>query len=568
MRWRWAALAFALAGAGYAASGSVLYEGQTRMSDALPLYLYGAAFLEGVSPVDPTALQGVYDARDMRVGAAIWSTLYPATAAPLMAPLGGLSWKSFSAVWGLLLLLASLGVGALVPSGKDRLVAAGVGVGLMGFFLPTAEAARLGQVNALLALLGAAALLAIHRDRDLLAGALVGVGACLKLVPVVLVFPWLLAKRWKTAAGGLLIGVPVLLLSFWVTSPSELIAALKTTAHFQDTVAPAWLDSRAFPGWLVELGTIRHRGLLAASIGAITALTLWRPSREVAVGSGALLLAWLGADAAAFHVLYAPLYAPAMVWLALWALDDGPRWRWLVSGLAVLGGLVLPRVDFIVQDATVSCVLYGYLLWIGVLARCGWHALGAVERGPIDAFVMRHPMPITALGGLVLAFLLLVPRSDVDAALPEGASLQADGSIVFTGPGFLDEGTLPPGAHLLGPGDVGGDLPTSLDLTPAPGERRWPEMTPIGHLRKGTRKALDAHLQNAPGRWRSLAEELPPELAALARRQADAVPTHELAEMQIEELVGVLASEGMLLEDLGWPEPLSSEWKAALTERR
>ena len=562
------ALALALAGVVFAALGSVLYDGPTRMSDALPLYLYGAAFLEGLSPVDPASLQQVYDERGMRVGAALWSTLYPATAAPLMALLGWLGWEAFNTVWGLILLVSCLAVGAVVPGGRDRWVAAGLGVALMGFFLPTAEAARLGQVNALLALLGAGSLWAIHRDRDLGAGVLVGLGACLKLVPAVLAFPWLLARRWKVAVGGLLVGVPVLLVSFLVTSPSELVAALQTTAHFQDTVAPAWLDAMAFPAWLVELGTIRHRGLFAASLGATSVLVLWRPGREVLVGCGALLLAWLGADAAAFHVLYAPLYAPAMIWLALWALDEGPSWRFLVSLGAVLGGLALPRIDFMVQDATVSCVVYGYLLWIGVLARSGWHALRARERGPLEGLIARHPVQLAGVGGVGLGLLLLVPRTDVDAAIPEGATLQADGSIVFTGPGFLDPDTLPPGAHLLAPGDAGGDLPTSLDLSPSPGEKRWPEMSPIGHLHKGSRKLLDQHLRAAPGRWEDLAAQLDGEHAELARRQGEAIPSEDLAELRIDELVGVLAAEGLLLAELGWPEPLSSEWRAAVGRGR
>jgi len=558
---RGAAWLFGLAGVVFAALGSVLYDGQTRMSDALPLYLYGAAFLEGLSPVDPASLQAVYDERGLRVGAAIWSTLYPATAAPLMAPLGALSWEAFNRVWGALLLASALAVGVLVPGGRDRVVAAGVGVGLMGFFLPAVEAARLGQVNNLLALLGAAACLAVYRNRDLLAGALVGVGACLKLVPAVLVFPWLLGGRWKTAVGGLLVGLPILGVSLLVTSPAELLEALQQTARFQDTVAPAWLDRMAFPAWLVELGTVRHRGLLAASLFASAGLVLWRPSKEVRLGGAFLLLAWLGTDAAAFHILYAPLYAPAMVWLVKWCLEDGPAWRFAVGALVLAGALIAPRVDLVVQDATVSCVIYGYLLWVAVLARTTSDALASVERGPLNTLVGRWPVPCAGLSGLTLVVALLVPRGDIAAAVPEGATLMPDGSIVFTGAGFLDEQTLPPGAHLLSPGDVGGDLPTSLDMTPAEGERRWPEMSPIGHLLPGTRKVLDQHLKTAPARWRELG-------CSRCAAQAEAMPTQDLAEQQIEDLVGVLAAEGVLLAELGWPEPLTSEWKAALQARR
>ena len=52
----WVALLLALGAFGWAASESVLSGRNTRMSDALPLYLYAAAVLEGLNPLDPANL--------------------------------------------------------------------------------------------------------------------------------------------------------------------------------------------------------------------------------------------------------------------------------------------------------------------------------------------------------------------------------------------------------------------------------------------------------------------------------------------------------------------------------
>ena len=71
----------------------------TRASDALPLYLSAAAVSEGLDPTLRESLGQVYDERGMNVGAATFSTLYPATAGWLLQPLSALSWEEFTVCW-------------------------------------------------------------------------------------------------------------------------------------------------------------------------------------------------------------------------------------------------------------------------------------------------------------------------------------------------------------------------------------------------------------------------------------------------------------------------------------
>ena len=56
-----------------------------KVSDALPLYLSAKAVRDGLDPTDPAVLQQVYSSLDMNVSMALFSTLYPASTAVLLA---------------------------------------------------------------------------------------------------------------------------------------------------------------------------------------------------------------------------------------------------------------------------------------------------------------------------------------------------------------------------------------------------------------------------------------------------------------------------------------------------
>ncbi len=568
----WLVPALALLACAWAASQSVLAEGPTRMSDALPLYLYGAAFDAGLSPVDTASLQQVYEQRGLRVGAALWSTLYPATAGPWLLPLSRLSWEGFSRAWGWILLLSSMGVGLLIPSptprsGEDRRLVLGAGLLLAALFLPTTESARLGQINALLAVLCAGALVLAARRRGVLAGLLLGLGASLKLVPVLLAGPLLLGRRWKVPLGGLLLGLPTLAITLTVLPLDGLVQALRDTAEFQDTVAPAWLSQDIVPGWMLTLGDLRHRGLMFASLAIASGLALWRPAPGVLVGACMLLLAWLGTDASAFHILYAPLYLPALVWVATWPLEArSPRWSWALALPLALAALGMPRWELWFMDATVSCVLLGYLAWLGVLARTGWElSVSELDAGPVERLVQRFPLPLAGAAGLTVALCLLLPKSSTGKPPPDSVVIDQDGELVRTGPGFLDPGTQPPGA-VSAPAQVG-ESPTPTTPGVSSTVRPWPEMGPQGSLAKGSRRTVSRHLGLAAWRWEEVARAQP-DHAELALDLADWVPDDDLRSVEVGHLARFLAAEGVLLrrlEDEGVEVgPLRGEWSEAV----
>ncbi|MCP4804334.1 MAG: DUF2029 domain-containing protein [Proteobacteria bacterium] len=527
----------AIAAVGWAASQSVLSDRSSRMSDALPLYLYGAAWLEGLSPVAQASLKQVYADRGMDVGAALWSTLYPATVGPLFAPFALFAWETFTRIWGVVLLASGALVGAVVPRKGDRWTLIAGGVVLAAGFAPVAEAARLGQVNVLLALLCALGMLALHRDRDGVAGALFGLAAAIKLVPVFVALPFAWRHR-KAVLGGLALGLPVLGLSFIATSPPEFVQALQDTARFQTTIAPWWMITGDLPGWALALAEIRHGGLGIVTVVGAGLLSLWRPDRTVLVGAAMAVLAWLGTDAVAFHVLYAPLYLPAIVWLGTWALEDeAPKWAIPVSLACAVGALGVPHLDLFVDEATVSGMLLGYAVWLGVLVRTGHAAWNTAERGPL-VVLERWPTQVAGVLGLASMYILLSPLA---AEPPRPEAVMPGGEIHHEGVGFVEPPEGERDLPQIGPGTLGG---AQVD---------WTELSVVGRLSPGSRQALDHHLETAASRWTALGQG----------DLAESVPSGPLARTTVEELTLFLAAEGARLDELGRPEPLWAEWSAA-----
>lgn len=571
----WLAVFAALLAFFHAAKRSVLADDTHRMSDALPLYLYAGSVADGLDPLVPENLRAVYDARDMKIRAALWSTLYPTTTGVVLRPFAALSWEQFTRVWGWTLLLGAAMLGFFVPAlrqrepWRDRLVR-GVAITLMGLFPATIETARLGQVNMLLAALSAAALACVPRRRDLLSGVLLGLGAGLKLVPAALAGPLVLGKRWKVAVGGLLIGLPLMLLAFRVTPPQAFIEGVRATSAFQSSVSPAWLIREDLPAWAHRLGTARHAALLLLTLGAASAAVLARRGPGVLVGASMLVLAWLGTDASVFHLLYTPLYAPAWLWVCTWALDEGaPRWSWPVSALLAVLGVLLPDYRLWADDTTFSCMLLGWIVWTATLSRTAYEAAICEERGPLAALLSRFPAPSAALAGLGAAAVMLRVGLPTYAPLPvdELPNVKPGEPIVRKGPGFLDPSMEPPGG-------TGDDLPGHVEAPSVEGgaEKRWPMMAVSGSLGKGKRRPLDQHLSTAAGRWTELAEgplAIDPRLSAWARALASEAPTAGFSGLSYQDLAVFLTREGVVLEQLGRRgvpiEPLRSEWSAAAT---
>jgi hypothetical protein len=136
---------------------------------------------------------------------------HPPTAEALALPVAGLSWPVASAIWGWLM-VAALAASAWAFGLRWRWA---VAVGALALLWPPA-AWSIGQLTPLW-LLGAA-LAWRWRDRPLAAGAAIGLAASTKLLPALLLLPFLLRRRW-TAAAGAAAAVAVVLLPALALAP-------------------------------------------------------------------------------------------------------------------------------------------------------------------------------------------------------------------------------------------------------------------------------------------------------------------------------------------------------------
>ncbi len=498
--------AAALSGLGHLLWTEVLAPGTTRASDALPLYLSAAAVADGADPTRQAALEAAYDARGLRVGAATFSTLYPATAGALLRPFAALDWEAFTQAWRSLLVLAVASYAASVyalaagPGGSDgpptrraRLAWAAVLVAVLAWHPVTAETVRLGQVNLLLGALCAGSMALLLHARDGSAGTLLALGALLKLVPGAGILPILAARRARPAVALAGVGLAGVALALRNTALPRILEAVGETLRFQSAIDPDWLvGADPVPGWMRLLGYARHDGLQWITLGAIALVPLLRPSARTACGGVALLCAWLGADAAGFHVLYAPLAYPALAWAGVgrpgrFALLAGALWA-LAQMPADLGAE--PRM-----------VLWGLLAW-GMAAERLLRDAAEVAPGPLEADPSYNAGALSLAGvacGVSLAL-------SVPGAGPAGPPLP-EGRTAPEGPGFITPSDRVPGSvAALGDG---------------------PDRAASTLARPGTIRALQLWMRRAPLAWEALAERYPAR-SGLLRERARAAPAGEL----------------------------------------
>ncbi len=556
------AVALAVAGLARVAEAEIVGHAETRASDALPLYLSGGAVAAGLDPTLEQSLARVYDERDLSVGAATFSTLYPATTGVLLRPLAALDWASFTTMWRWILLaaVAGFGVAAAGLATGDRWSRAAWGgavAAAIAWHPVTAECVRLGQINMVLGALCALAMAAVGGSfswgggraprnapppwrwgPSLLAGALLGLGGALKLVPAALLLPLLAARRWRPAVGVAAVGLTALALALTVTPLPQLVDAVLGTLRFQASIDPDWLVGKdPAPAWMRAFGWIRHEPLQWVTLGAALLVPAARPSTRTALAGMALLTAWLGADAAGFHVLYAPLAYPVLVLL--------------VGRPALFGALVAAFYALAQWPASIGpeprMVLFGFVAW-GAAALTLARAAAVVRPGALEADPEARQAGLAAAG--VATGVLLVGampgEGPMAAPLPEGQEIPE-------GPGFIHPNDRVPGeVRALGGGL---DRPASTLAKP------------------GTIRAVQLYMRGAPVSWRALAERYPAR-AALLEGRASAVPGGDLrdhsgraiAAWLTEEasVVTRLQAEGLDLGDL--PPQLTAALASGLTD--
>ncbi len=354
--------------------------------------------LDGLSPYDPHQLAGTYSPQQQ------FLYLYPPPLAAAVTPLAALfptDYRAAAWVWttlGAVLLVA----GVLAISSVERLsarfpVLAGRGVWLLVAgalaFPPVLGELVLGNVHLLLLGLLSVAWLGVRRGDERgewIAGAAVGVATVIKVFPGVLVLWFLLTRRYRAAAGAIVGGglvavltLPVTGIEPWLQYPTVL-ANLGPPVDTRDTLAPTvWLAD------LLGFGVARIVVTVAGlAVVAWTALTV-RPARATTENDpGALGRSF--AIAVTVSVLIAPAvyqhYLAVLVLPLLLGLGSGVSVGWLAASYLLMWGgeqSALGDLSWIVNRAMPT--LGAVLLLVGlVLGR---------RRGPSAARPSVHFAP-------------------------------------------------------------------------------------------------------------------------------------------------------------------------------
>jgi hypothetical protein len=353
--------------------------------DVAPLWLGGWALWKGLDPADPAVQQWLWDQKGSGLRPGQFFMPYPATAALLAMPLAYVPWDQLGRpLWlgcAVALVLAALAAPALSGrrvSGPGGLVAAGAGLSLLSLLDVVHHSLEIGQINAIvvgITVLGGALL---ARDRPVLAGAVLALGAGLKLFPGVVLVAAVARRRWWALGSAALVGGAIALATARVHPGWNPLDDL-SRAWLQVTIGQAHRDPPLWDLW-------KHRGLVfgALTLGSLVALRVRigeaEPVARRRLAAAVVVALAFGAGEAGglappHEVL---LVAPAL--LALLAPVAGLRWRDLAVTAALLA-LVwspldrYPADDLFSQDHGIWLIaaVWGLALWRVVRAARAPH---------------------------------------------------------------------------------------------------------------------------------------------------------------------------------------------------
>ncbi len=416
-----------------------------QAADALPLFLGVEALREGADPTDAGAFANAYSHDRLQVGAAVFSTLYPASTSVLLEPLVPVRWPRFVAVWRGLLILSAIiagAAGAMAGTPPRRWwLAAPVGALSATLLFPvTSGAVILGQMNQLLAALAGLAQLALALDFGGVAIAFLVVGGGLKLVPAFATWPFFASRRGWALTVGLVVGLVLLGLTSAAVPLPRAVAALIATLRFESEAGgmPGLGVDLDSPPLLIYVVVARHVPMAIATI-TLAGVAAWRARgrSEVLVGGVALIFAWLAADASGQHALYLPLGLASLAWAASWPLAPGaPTWTRALPPLLVLPFALVYDLPYPAERVG----LFGMVaVWVVVALRT-FAAVGPLGRGQRVALWIG--------GVLALVVAAQGPRVvPMDGRVPSG-----EGALrpLGTSPGEVAPARLAPDADLRG----------------------------------------------------------------------------------------------------------------------
>jgi len=357
-------------------------------SDSLPLYLGARAVSQGLDPTDQATLEAVYAAADINVTKALFSVLYPPSIHVLLQPIAELSHYGFLYYWRLALLgVLILGMAAAGTVGLSRTRAPlGAALGVFGAFaffpLFVDVQLGLGQPNVIIVGLFGLAMGASAWGANALAACAAVVGTAIKLVPAIVFWPMLWARRWRGLGAAAVLGALGLGITVAHVPIGRIMANLADTLAFQQTVEPHWLHVPSLPDWGRFVGYLRRPALMLMSLG-LSGYAVWsnraNPGRrrEATAVSIGLLATALAADSAGVGAYYATMAMPGMAVLVSWPLAARAgrlAWLGLPASATVLwmtdGGLIYNTPDVELKLVLSCCVMWAVIaLRLLLLAR-------------------------------------------------------------------------------------------------------------------------------------------------------------------------------------------------------
>lgn len=367
--------------------------------DLIPVWCRARALLREDGTCGDEVLRALFPRAPLRRPEDDHTYMYPPTAAVLFTPTANLGYARVIQGWRALSALAVVGAAlapALAVAGSARATRVGVGLGMAGLFFTfrvTHGSLLAGQTGPMLAALVGLTLLGLGRRArwaELLGGAAAGLGAALKLFPLLLAPAMVRRPRVAAAAGGVLLAVGIAAAA--LARPGDLAEwSTNVTRFVSPPPRDAWL--RQEPGWVIELW--RWREWVPGAVTALVALEHLRRRREPSADTAlaALLAAWGGLVLAGSQQTHEGLVLlPAAAWALCWPAQRGPGLlRWLAP-LAILGAMSRFGVwSRFAPPSSLGWVPVGWGIWLVALWRWGWErrspgeAAGRSSTGPEGA---------------------------------------------------------------------------------------------------------------------------------------------------------------------------------------
>ena len=375
---RWGILVLAVTWAGWEAFQAWqtgFHWPTTAAVDFPPLWAGAQAIQGGENPTDPEILRRIMDESGTRMHRGTLFSYYPPTASVLFLPLAHVGWRTsvLCLRWvllGAVIGTAVLGAGSGSTPGHDRRsswTAAMVACGLLLHLRLVPIVIRTGQVSPLVTLAMAAGLWALSRGWGRRAGVFLGLGAGLKLVPLLLLPVALVGRRWQPFLAAVGVFGLLALLAWWLCPDAPFLGEVG-----------AFLDRGWFPEWGRQAAWIVFLWKIRFFLGIPTALVLMalsfrHHSDAILASAGMVILAWVGTVMAGTpHYHEALLLTPVLAWIVAGPWHARPRWVGLGTAIAVLAILWWTgALRHQGPRAGLEWVAGGSALWLASILRLG-----------------------------------------------------------------------------------------------------------------------------------------------------------------------------------------------------